>query len=523
MYNTILPSVENINLAEYRDRVLGCWTGKNIGGTLGEPFEGQRDMNSVTFYTRELNGVPAPNDDLDLQLVWMLAVEEKGLYRITPQVLGEYWLNCITGPWNEYGVCKSNMRNGFYPPLSGSVNNERWKFSNGAWIRSEIWACLFPGSPDEAVCYAYMDACCDHCGEGIYAEMFTAALQSAAFVVRDIRQLIEIALAKIPPDCRIARVVRLVCEYYDKGAGIVDTREAIVKDSEDLGFFQAPGNIGFVILGLLFGEGDFGKSICLAVNCGDDTDCTAGTVGATLGIMYGRSHIPVKWVEPIGESIKTCSITTYDTNGVLSYPKTVGELTDRITKLAILARLENPTLPDISKRAASVSSGYLEALKDSAVVRARLWNRSPYELLFRLPFVDFAVDYEGGPLMESGESKRLTLKLFNTPGPETTARIQFHLPEGWRMSPAPGAVLTVKCVEIMQVEVTLTAGEFPDAFVYLPVDVRLCGRLHPTIVHLPVQSRGTAGFTTPVQGLEFSDDLRRRRSRYAYPLEKLDY
>lgn len=515
MFNTSTPSTEIINLADYRDRVLGCWTGKNIGGTLGEPFEGQREMNSVTFYTRKLNGSPAPNDDLDLQLVWLLAIEENGLYHITPQLLGEYWLNCITGPWNEYGVCKSNMRNGFYPPLSGSVNNERWKFSNGAWIRSEIWACLFPGSPDEAALYAYMDACCDHCGEGIYAEVFTATLESAAFVIHDVRHLIEVALVRIPTDCRIARVVRLVCEHYDKGLDAIATREAVIKDSEDLGFFQAPGNIGFMILGLLFGEGDFGKSVCLAVNCGDDTDCTAGTVGAILGIMQGRSSIPEKWIEPIGEGIKTCSITTYDCNGVLNYPKTVGELTNRVTKLALQARQENPTLPELAECATSVSKGYLESLMDSTVVKERIWNRSPYELIYRLPFADFAVDYENGPLMLPGESKKLTLKLFNTPGSETTARIDFQMPEGWRMIPACGVVLSVKCVEIMQVEVTLIAGDFPEPFVYLPVNIRLCGRFHPTVIHLPIQCRGTVGFTTPVQGIGFRDALNRRKSRYA--------
>ena len=61
--------------------------------------------------------------------------------------------------------------------------NDEWRNSNGAWIRSEIWASLYPGQPDQAIRYAYYDACVDHgYGEGTYAAIFTAALESMAYV-----------------------------------------------------------------------------------------------------------------------------------------------------------------------------------------------------------------------------------------------------------------------------------------------------------------------------------------------------
>lgn len=134
MFGEKVPSSEFINRSEYRDKVLGCWTGKNIGGTLGAPMEGRREIFDVKFYVQDLKGKPAPNDDLDLQLIWLLAVEENGIYQVNERVLGEYWLSHITAPWNEYGVGKENMANGLVPPLSGAFNNEQWKNSNGAWI-----------------------------------------------------------------------------------------------------------------------------------------------------------------------------------------------------------------------------------------------------------------------------------------------------------------------------------------------------------------------------------------------------
>lgn len=123
MFDTCQKSRQSLNRAEYRDKVLGCWTGKNIGGTLGAPIEGRREMFDLTFYKQDLNGTPAPNDDLDLQLVWLQAAEERGVYQLNERVLGEYWMAHITGPWNEYGIGKANMANGFQPPLSGALNN----------------------------------------------------------------------------------------------------------------------------------------------------------------------------------------------------------------------------------------------------------------------------------------------------------------------------------------------------------------------------------------------------------------
>ena len=162
-------------------KVLGCWIGKSIGGTLGAPFEWKRQFNDVSFYTQDLQGDPLPNDDLDIQLLWLIALEEQGI-DIDGKVLGEYFLLYVTPHWGEYGMGKINMRAGLQPPLSGMHNNPL-KDSCGAFIRSEIWACIAPCWPEVAVRYAYEDAIIDHGdGEGTFAEVFCAALESAASI-----------------------------------------------------------------------------------------------------------------------------------------------------------------------------------------------------------------------------------------------------------------------------------------------------------------------------------------------------
>ena len=492
----------NLNLDEYRDRVYGCWTGKNIGGTLGAPFEEKYEMNDAMFYTQELAGVPAPNDDLDLQLLWLHAAEENGLYNLPPRLLGEYWMDHVIGPWKEYSICRFNMVNGLYPPLSGSCNNDQWKFSNGAWIRSEIWACLFPGNPGEAIKFAYMDSCVDHYGEGIYAEMFTAALESAAFVIHDIRELIEIGLAKIPVDSRVARSVRLVRELYDKGVDMKSAREAVVKDIADLGWFQSPGNLGFVIIGLLYGEGDFGKSICYATNCGDDTDCTAATVGAILGIMMGRKALPRKWTQPIGESIVIYAINPMN----ISVPKTLLELTNRVTNLAIFAGAENPRLSRITQAPTLISTEYLGKLKNQADAKL-IWGKNPYELIFDLPYCELSVIYEDGVEVEPGVPKKLSLVLHHGFYVETLITFRWLLPETWLVAEGSEATMMAKHFLYPVMRQTMIPGKFDGVFYYLPLEIRRLGRNNPIVIHVPFQRKGAMKFEQWQPSLEHPDEI----------------
>ncbi len=501
----------NINAKEYRDKVRGCWLGKNIGGTIGAPMEGRTETNNVDFYTHDLNGTPLPNDDLDLQLIWLVAAEFHGIYQLSPQLLSEYWLSNIIGPWNEYSVCRFNIAKGLYAPLSGSTDNDVWKNSNGAWIRSEIWACVFPGCPDEAIRFAYMDACQDHCGDGIYAEMFTTALESAAFVVNDLRELIKIGLSKIPADCRVARSVKLACSCYDGGDDWLTARNKIVEDSSDLGWFQAPANVAFAVIGLLYGEGDFGKSICRAVNCGDDTDCTAATVGSILGIMHGASAIPEKWITPIGDSIKNIAINIFGRPQAGLLPKDITTLAERVIKLAYSTRNENPELFSFSDGETAIPGDYLTTLH-SPEAAARIWAYSPYRLSFKLPYGEIVVDYENGVNMAAGEQKKVRIGVCNFLGAETEVYFKWHWPEGWTATPANSSVM-VKIGWETLVEHTVLAGSFAASIIYIPLEVRISGRLNPIVLQVPFQQAGSVAYPKGKPCEKFNFDNRRNYVR----------
>jgi ADP-ribosylglycohydrolase len=453
--NAVAEGEIAINRAAFRDKVYACFLGKNIGGTLGMPVEGNREVHNFAFYT-PVPREPAANDDLDLQMLWLKVVQERGP-GLTCLDLGEYWLRYVPVDWNEYGVGKRNMRDGFLPPVSGQFRNEQWRNSNGAWIRSEIWACLAPGNPALAARYAWEDACVDHGGaEGTYAEMFTAAIESAAFVEPDRDRLIAIGLSYTPPDSRVASAIHAALDARKNGFDLQQAREAVVRATESTGWFQAPRNVAFTILGWLYGDGDFGKSLCAAVNCGDDTDCTGATLGSILGILRGSSGIPAEWKQPVGEQVKTVAIAGFPA------PKTLDELTDA-TVAAMPAVLRHH---GIALREAGPESPAVEArgipLVQAAVAEA-LWKRSPFQVRFPGREVTVTLDYGGEPVLVPGEARDIRLRLRNCTEKPLALTLEWCAPEGGRIEPAsarialPAGNATVDCTAALTADDLETA------------------------------------------------------------------
>lgn len=471
-----------LDFEKLKSQINGCWLGKNVGGTLGAPLEGRKHTHDVKFYVqKDLYGKPAPNDDLDLQIIWLVLAEYYGLYRLNSRMMGEFWMNNIIGPWNEYAVCRNNCLNGLYPPLSGSCNNDVWKWSNGAWIRSELWACLFPGDPDSALRFAWLDATCDHAGEGVYAEMFTVALESAAFVEKDIRKLIEIGLSKVPDDSLLSQSVRLVCDCYDAGDDWKTTREKVVELNSDIGFFQAPGNVAFMVIGLLYGEGDFSKTICTAVNCGDDTDCTAATAGAVMGIILGEENLPEEWIKPIGRSIINVAINPHGLP--LLVPKTIDEMTGRILKQVEILRTEYPDLNKIP-----------EDLYDRKEAE-RIWNKSPYDLRYNIDWGEIGVEYVDGPWITPGEPCKIKLHVHGLTMFFSEVRFRWRLPEGWRSSANVCAIgASYFCDTIAETDLIPAEDTKNESTMYIELEITSGDRKMPQILSVPFQWKNAVSY-----------------------------
>jgi len=301
------------DMATYYDKVYGGWLGKLIGGALGLAVEGQSSERIERTHGEIRDYLKKPpetfNDDTAYEILLLHAIEEYGPDFSSGQLGGE-WVGHLPLEYTFTAerIAIENMRRGIMPPDSATTDNP---FSEwiGAQMKGEVCGLIAPGRPEVALKYAYRDGIIAHEGEGVYGEIFNAVLVSAAFAENSIPRLIEIGLSYVPGRSKFAKVVRDAVEWCGRSQSwreaLALVEEAYVGRYNWIHIFP---NIAMVIIGLLFGEGDLGRTICITTMCGLDTDCTSGQAGALLGVMLGAQGIPARWKEPLEDRLETSVI-----------------------------------------------------------------------------------------------------------------------------------------------------------------------------------------------------------------------
>ena len=289
--------MNNITYSTYLDKVYGCFLGKTVIGTLGAPYEGIKMPLELPFKEEMINTM-LPNDDLDLQVLWLDVAEKYGKDFTADQLLDRFVNYCDYSP-GEYAVMRKNWTRGIHTPASGAFSNDFYISGMGCPIRSEIWACLAPLNPELAADYSTRDGVLDHYGDSVYGERFFAALESAAFGMDetncDLYELINVGLSVIPADCKFRELVNDTvawCREYDDVKRIL--RKILHKygHPDCTNLFQ---NIGITLAALLKGNLDQIKTGMDALNCGFDTDCTCATAGAIIGIIRGAKSLEAEY------------------------------------------------------------------------------------------------------------------------------------------------------------------------------------------------------------------------------------
>jgi len=314
---------------EYLNRIYAGWLAKIIGIRLGAPIEGWTYEKIKNVYG-ELDHYPvdykdfAADDDSNGPIFFLRALEDgKDKFDLSAQAVGEALLNYAPFEhgffwWGGYGISTEhtaylNLRNGIEAPRSGSVeqNGRTVAEQIGGQIFIDTWGLVCPGNPDLAAKYAQKAASVTHGGNGVYGGIFIAACIAYAFEEHDIKKIINKGLSYIPSDSEYTKAVKAVIGFYDKNPG--DWRECFRYIFENFGYDKYPGNchiipnIAVMILGLLYGESDFSRTITITNMCGWDTDCNVGNVAAIMGVVCGLEGIDYqKWRKPINDFL-TCS------------------------------------------------------------------------------------------------------------------------------------------------------------------------------------------------------------------------
>jgi ADP-ribosylglycohydrolase len=314
---------------DYPERVYAGVLGKIIGVYLGRPFEGwtyervMAELGEITYYVHERLGAPliVTDDDISGTFTFLRALpDHRNARTLTSAEIGETWLNYILEGrtilwWGGMGNSTEHtaflrLKNGLPAPQSGAIatNGKVVAEQIGAQIFIDGWAMVAPGDPELAADLARRAASVSHDGEAIYGAQMLASMEAQAFVGDDINALLDTGLRMIPHDSTIARLVHDVREWHARHGDWRRTREAI---DERYGYDTYGGNChmvpnhALILLGLLYGGGDFQRSLLICNTAGWDTDCNSGNLGCLLGIRGGLAALESgpDWRGPVADRL----------------------------------------------------------------------------------------------------------------------------------------------------------------------------------------------------------------------------
>ena len=323
-----------------KDKIHGAWLGRICGCLLGKTVEGIRTDELIPFLKasenypiyRYINKGDLQRMDVDKfkfsfagrpfgDEVDGMPVDDDTNYVVLAQ---EIIQNCgkdftsfdVAQAWLKYQgkdayctaerVAYCNFVKGFAPPQSAIYQNPYREWI-GAQIRGDYFGYINPGNPELAAEMAFRDASISHVKNGIYGEMFVAAMLAVAATTNDIEQIILGGLAEIPYTSRLYEDVTSVVDGFKNG---VTQKECFDKIHAKYDEFTndwcfTNSNAMIVVASLLYGKGNYAKSICMAVETGFDTDCNGATVGSILGMANGLKSIPAYWTKPINDTLYT--------------------------------------------------------------------------------------------------------------------------------------------------------------------------------------------------------------------------
>lgn len=319
------------------DRITGAWYGRCAGCLLGKPVEGwayddieaylaRGGVTEVTDYLPRLPAEPgrpafnaigtrgtfrgeidgmARDDDIDYTILALRLAEEFGPGFRTTDV-ARYWLALL--PFHQvFTAERAALRNLIAEVPSPQVATYRNPYREwiGALIRADFWGYVQPGRPRRAAELAARDARLSHVANGIHGARWAAALVSSALTATTVEDALALARTVVPDRTRLAEALDRVHDTRRQGAGFDRARARAVEDFGHYGPVHTISNAAMISTALLWGEGDFTRSIGLSVRCGWDTDSNGATVGSVAGALTGRAALPSQWTAPIAGQVRS--------------------------------------------------------------------------------------------------------------------------------------------------------------------------------------------------------------------------
>jgi hypothetical protein len=317
----VYPAQFSLSKAELLNKIKGGWAGQVIGCTYGGPtefrFKGTmiQDYNPIAWDDTRMEwyykNSPGLYDDVYMDLTFVDVFEKEGLDAPATSHAHAF-ANAGYQLWHANQAARYNILNGIEPPLSGTWENNPHADDIDFQIEADFAGLMNPGMVNSS------SAVCDRVGhimnygDGWYGGVYVAAMYSLAFYSADVEFVVKEALRTIPAESDFYRCIDDVIHWHEEFPGDWKRSwfEVQKKWSSDIGCpdgvfdafdIDAKVNAAYIVIGLLYGEGDFGKTLEISTRCGQDSDCNPASAGGILGAMIGYDRIPETWKQGLGK------------------------------------------------------------------------------------------------------------------------------------------------------------------------------------------------------------------------------
>ena len=358
MINSCSEPVEyqKISIKEYHAKVYASWIGQCVGNIYGLPHENAYidepgpenwpyGYGRMTERLKKVNGAFS-DDDTDIEYMYILAMEK---YGIEPKFgdLAELWKYHVRDRvWLANRAALAAMHYGYTPPVTG------WKSINPHWFQidpqliNEIWAVASPGMVKYSTKKSGWAAQVMDDDWGLEPTMFYGAMYAAAFFETDVNEILKIGLNSLDDGSRYKNTVLDMIDLHSKHPNDWQTARQLMSDKyyhneplESKTIWNANLNGAAGILAMLYGKGDFQKTLDLSCAMGFDADNQAATVSGLLALMHGIETIPnellfpieeLNWEKPFNDIYVNVSRYDMDDVGLIDLNKRLAKLGEEI-------------------------------------------------------------------------------------------------------------------------------------------------------------------------------------------------
>lgn len=340
-----LPAAETRRLAvdEYRDRMAGGWIGQMVGVGWGGPTEFRFNgriipEGEMPQWKPELIN-QFNQDDIYVEMTFLRTLEKYGLDAPIRQC-GIDFANSGYDLWHANFAGRQNLRRGIAPPDSGHPEFNKHADDIDYQIEADFSGLIAPGLPQTVIELGERFGRLMNYGDGVYGGQFVGGMYAEAFFEKDPEKLVRAGLRCIPAESQYAETVRDVLAWWKESPDDweatwrkIDAKYQRNPDyrrfSCDKGDFNIDAKINgaYIIMGLLYGEGDPDKTIVISTRCGLDSDCNPSNAGGVLFTTIGRQAAPRRFTEALQEDVRF-SHTEYDF-------KTLVDVCEKLTRQAV--------------------------------------------------------------------------------------------------------------------------------------------------------------------------------------------